>query len=52
MYQHCSEKHLHRYLSEFDFRYSHRVPLGYSRRNARGDRPSRYTRKEAYLPAA
>ena len=22
IYQHCSEKHLHRYLSEFDFRYS------------------------------
>ena len=25
IYQHCSEKHLHRYLSEFDFRYSNRV---------------------------
>ena len=25
VYQHCSEKHLHRYLSEFDFRYSNRV---------------------------
>jgi transposase-like protein len=24
VYQHCSEKHLHRYLSEFDFRYSNR----------------------------
>jgi hypothetical protein len=22
VYQHCSEKHLHRYLAEFDFRYS------------------------------
>jgi transposase-like protein len=30
IYQHCSEKHLHRYLAEFDFRYSHRVRLGYS----------------------
>ncbi len=30
VYQHCSEKHLHRYLAEFDFRYSHRVKLGYS----------------------
>jgi transposase-like protein len=30
VYQHCKEKHLHRYLSEFDFRYSHRVALGYS----------------------
>lgn len=28
VYQHCSEKHLHRYLSEFDFRYSKRVALG------------------------
>jgi len=24
VYQHCSEKHLHRYLAEFDFRYSNR----------------------------
>jgi transposase-like protein len=28
IYQHCSEKHLHRYLSEFDFRYSNRVRQG------------------------
>lgn len=28
IYQHCAEKHLHRYLAEFDFRYSHRVRLG------------------------
>ena len=28
VYQHCSERHLHRYLSEFDFRYSNRVRLG------------------------
>jgi transposase-like protein len=28
VYQHCSEKHLHRYLSEFDFRYSQRIALG------------------------
>jgi hypothetical protein len=27
-YQHCSERHLHRYLTEFDFRYSNRVRLG------------------------
>jgi hypothetical protein len=26
-YQHCSEKHLHRYLAEFDHRYSNRVAL-------------------------
>ncbi|HMK79379.1 MAG TPA: IS1595 family transposase [Xanthobacteraceae bacterium] len=30
IYQHCSEKHLHRYLAEYDFRYSHRVALGYN----------------------
>lgn len=28
VYQHCREKHLHRYLAEFDFRYNHRVALG------------------------
>jgi transposase-like protein len=28
VYQHCSEKHLHRYAAEFDFRYSNRVRLG------------------------
>ena len=27
-YQHCAEKHLHRYLAEFDFRHNHRVALG------------------------
>ena len=27
VYQHCSEKHLHRYVAEFDFRYSNRVAL-------------------------
>lgn len=30
IYQHCTEKHLHRYLAEFDFRYSNRVALGYN----------------------
>jgi transposase-like protein len=28
IYQHCKEKHLHRYLAEFDFRYNNRVRLG------------------------
>ena len=27
-YQHCAEKHLHRYLAEFDFRYNNRIALG------------------------
>jgi hypothetical protein len=28
IYQHCSEAHLHRYVSEFDFRYNNRTRLG------------------------
>ena len=27
-YQHCGEKHLHRYLAEFEFRYNARIALG------------------------
>lgn len=30
VYQHCDEKHLHRYLTEFDFRYNAREALGVS----------------------
>lgn len=28
VYQHCRERHLHRYLAEFDFRYNHRIANG------------------------
>ena len=28
VYQHCDERHLHRYLAEFEFRYNNRVALG------------------------
>jgi transposase-like protein len=28
VYQQCAEKHMHRYLAEFDFRYNNRVKLG------------------------
>jgi hypothetical protein len=28
VYQHCDEKHLHRYLAEFDFRHNNRVAFG------------------------
>jgi hypothetical protein len=28
VYQHCKEKHLHRYVAEFDFRHSNRSALG------------------------
>jgi len=37
VYQHCGEQHLHRYLAEFDFRYSHRIKTGYDD-TARADR--------------
>jgi transposase-like protein len=30
VYQHCAEKHLHRYLAEFEFRYSNREANGYN----------------------
>jgi transposase-like protein len=30
VYQHCGEKHLHRYLAEFDFRYNTRTALGFN----------------------
>ena len=30
VYQHCGEKHLHRYLAEFDFRYNTRAALGFN----------------------
>ena len=28
VYQHCNEKHLHRYCAEFGFRYTHRIANG------------------------
>ena len=28
IYQHCAKRHLHRYLAEFDFRYSNHIALG------------------------
>ena len=37
VYQHCGEQHLHRYLAEFDFRYSYRIKTGYDD-TARADR--------------
>ena len=30
VYQHCSKKHLHRYMAEFDFRYTHREATGFT----------------------
>jgi hypothetical protein len=37
VYQHCAEKHLHRYLAEFEFRYSYREAHGVDDK-ARADR--------------
>lgn len=28
IYQHCAEKHLHRYMAEYDFRYTNRIANG------------------------
>ena len=30
VYQHCAEKHLHRYMAEFDFRYTNRTANGFN----------------------
>lgn len=30
IYQHCGKQHLHRYLAEFDFRYTYREATGYN----------------------
>jgi hypothetical protein len=30
IYQHCGEKHLHRYLAEYDFRFNTRTALGFN----------------------
>jgi ISXO2-like transposase domain len=43
VYQHCSEKHLHRYLAEFDFSYSNRSARGVEDGDVRR-RPSRVSR--------
>ncbi|MFG1292738.1 IS1595 family transposase [Xanthobacter versatilis] len=37
VYQHCGEAHLHRYLTEFDFRYNRRSALGMSDRERTDD---------------
>lgn len=53
VYQHCSKKHLHRYMAEFDFRYSARSGLGVDD-NARATRALRGAvgRRLTYAPTA
>ena len=53
VYQHCDEKHLHRYLAEFDFRYNNRVARGVSDearacRMIEGAKGKRLTYRRAY----
>ena len=50
-YQHCKEKHLHRYLAEFDFRYNHRVKLGYQRWRPCGDCREECGRQAPHVPS-
>jgi len=58
VYQHCKEKHLHRYLAEFDHRYNHRVALGFNDhdrtiaaiKGAAGKRLTYHQSHEAKLP--
>lgn len=55
-YQHCSEKHLHRYLAEFDFRYNARSALGVedeerTGRALAGIRGKRLTYRDSSVPA-
>ncbi len=57
VYQHCKEKHLHRYLAEFDFRYSNRVGLGVNDearagRAVKGIVGKRLTYRNPYVTAA
>ena len=46
-YQHCKEKHLHRYLAEFDFRYNARRRLASNDEQRAADAWSRASRASA-----
>lgn len=57
VYQHCSEQHLHRYLKEFDFRYSNRMATGVddlmrTMRAVKGAQGKRLTYRQAGRKAA
>jgi transposase-like protein len=54
IYQHCGEQHLHRYLAEYDFRYSNRSALGVedaerAQRAMAGIEGKRLTYRRSYL---
>jgi transposase-like protein len=53
VYQQCKERHLHRYLAEFDFRYNHRIANGVddrarTERALRGGRGKRLTYRDSF----
>lgn len=55
VYQHCREKHLHRYLAEYDFHYNHRAKLGFNDADRtlaaiRGAEGKRLTYHQPYRP--
>lgn len=50
-YQHCAEKHLHRYLAEFDFRYNNRIALKVDDVTRSQDRQG-HRRQAPHVPAA
>ena len=52
VYQHCSEKHLHRYLAEFDFRYNNRTALGVNDGDARPKLAAWHRRQAPHLSTA
>jgi transposase-like protein len=57
VYQHCGEKHLHRYMAEYDFRYSNRAANGFddgarSLEALKGIVGKRLTYRSAYEQAA
>lgn len=54
-YQHCKEKHLHRYLAEFDFRYNNRIRLGVddedrALKTVKGAKGKRLTYRQPHCP--
>ena len=50
-YQHCGEQHLHRYLAEFDFRYSQPRQARHQRRDARRKGLEGHRRQAPHLSA-
>ena len=51
IYQHCREKHLHRYLAEYDFRYNTREKLGFNDLERTAKAIKGAEGKAAHLPA-